>query len=107
MFLSIEESIAEEEHMDFMDCCTDVIVVIEEEENNGQKVLEKYIATFFSFDHINTINRQHFRSGEFLDGTYFFAKNMLLINNCSYINVRKIINHLIEEGNFKDVFKKI
>lgn len=78
---------------------TDVVVEL----SNGIK----YIAAFFTYENIKLLIEQHRKSGEFLSGKYFQAKNMVLIDTCSRDNIHKVIQHLIEEGDFKTVFRQI
>lgn len=103
LFLSIEDTDIE----DPCDCFSDVIVEVEEDENDGKKGLIRYVATFFTFKYIQNLQHIYAEEGEYLNGSYFFSKNMLIINKCTYQNVITVINHLIEEGNFIDVFRKI
>lgn len=78
---------------------SDVIVYLE----NG----EKYIASFFTYASIKRLRKRHQKTGEYLNGIYFHVPNMLLIDNCSKENVNKVVLFLIDEGDFKEVFKKI
>lgn len=89
------------------DCNTDVIAFIEEEGDNGELHKERYIASFFTYKNIETLSKDNKGLGSFLDGKYFFSKNMILIDNCNIENIRKVINHMIEEGEFKIVFEKV
>ena len=89
---SSEQSKAEKEN-------ADVIVTME----NG----DKYIASFFAYDSILPIRDTHIETGDFLNGKYFWMKNMLLIDSCLHDNVKNVIEHLIDEGDFKDAFKLI
>ena len=92
---------------DYNDDNTDVIVHIEEEDSYGIKWIMKYVATFFTYNSIFKMKTDHHKSGEYLKGKYFFFKNMVLIDNCSKENIKEVVNHLIEEGDFKEVFKSI
>ncbi|MCB0842627.1 MAG: hypothetical protein KDE26_05090 [Bacteroidetes bacterium] len=47
------------------------------------------------------------KSGKFLAGTYFWAKDMVLVDNIERGTIKKIVEHLIEEGDFLDVFRRI
>lgn len=51
---------------------TDVIVSIEEEDNYGIKRTIKYVATFFTYNNIFELKTKHHKSGEYLNGKYFF-----------------------------------
>lgn len=78
---------------------TDVVVQL----NSG----EMYIASFFTYQNIETVRNQNSKSGEFLSGKYFWAKNLILIDSCKKENIEKIIQHLMDEGDFRSVFNKI
>lgn len=68
---------------------------------------EQYVASFFTYRQILELKAWHERTGEYLNGKYFFSKNMVLIDFFSSENIRKVIDHLIEEGEFREVFKAI
>ena len=78
---------------------TDVIVVLE----NG----EKHVASFFSFQSVGLLRRQHQESGAFLSGKYFWAAGMVLIEDCSRASIEEVIRELMEEGDFWEVFRRI
>jgi hypothetical protein len=86
---------------------TDVIVLAETCDANHKKSTAKYVASFFSYDNINALKSHHSKTGEYLNGKYFFSKNMLLIDDCSMENVREVVEHLMEEGEFGAVFREI
>lgn len=86
---------------------TDVIVVLESCDPNHVVKTAKYVASFFTYENINELKSQHSETGEYLNGKYFFSKNMLLIDDCSMENVRNVVKHLMDEGEFGDVFRKI
>lgn len=78
---------------------TDVIVEFE----SG----EQYIASFFSFQSLNRIRSENLKKGAFLKGKYFWSQNMILIDDCKLETITPVVHHLIEEGNFKLVFRKL
>lgn len=86
---------------------TDVLVHLEEEDRYGIKRIKKYIATFFTYNSIFEMKTDHYKSGEYLQGKYFFFKHMVLIDNCSKESINKVVNHLIDEGDFNDVFNSL
>jgi hypothetical protein len=86
---------------------TDVIAVMEECDDKGSTKTIKYVASFFTYDNIGQLKTRHFKTGEYLKGKYFYSKNMLLIDDCSIENVRKVVKHLMEEGEFGEVFRKL
>jgi hypothetical protein len=68
---------------------------------------EKYMASFFSYKKMRDLVKANKESKEFLSGAYYWSKNMILINNCTTQNIRKVVEHLIEEGEFVRAFRKI
>ncbi|MEM6966417.1 MAG: hypothetical protein AAF573_16760 [Bacteroidota bacterium] len=78
---------------------TEVIVHL----NNG----EKYIAAFTTFYKVEAQRIAHAETREFLGGKYFWEKNMILIDSCTEDNILLIVQHLLAEGDFLEVFEKI
>lgn len=88
---------------------TDVIALVEEDDEDlekGKKTV-KYIASFFTYANIFELKSRHIRTSEYLNGKYFYAKNMVLVDNCSIENIKTIVNHLLEEGEFREAFRRI
>lgn len=87
---------------------TDVIVLVEEDDENGsRKKNVKYIASFFTYANIFELQSHHIKTGEYLNGKYFYSKNMVLIDNCSIESIQAVVNHLMEEGEFREAFKRL
>ena len=78
---------------------TDVIVLLK----NG----ETYVASFFTYSNILSLQQAHQANGEHLNGTYFQAPNMVLIDNCDLPTIQKVVDDLIEEGDFLQIFRKL
>jgi hypothetical protein len=78
---------------------TDVIVQLEDG--------ERFIATFFSYSYLNEINHKHIKSGEYLNGLYFWNKRMILIKECTRDNISLVIKDLIDEGEFQEAFEML
>jgi hypothetical protein len=78
---------------------TDVIVSLED----GRK----YIASFFAYDNIEELRIQHEINGDFLHGSYFWAKNMVLVKECSPDVIDPVVKNMIDEGEFNDIFRKL
>ena len=78
---------------------SDVIVTYE----NG----EQWIASFFTYKNINALVEKNKLSGECLSGAYFWATDMILIDELSRARVESVINDLINEKEFETVFDKI
>ncbi|MEZ5082217.1 MAG: hypothetical protein R2750_02000 [Bacteroidales bacterium] len=89
-------------HEKDIDSCqgnTDVIVYLE----NGKK----YIASFFTYTNIHDMHMRHKQNGDYLNGAYFWDKNMVLVENCSLKDIEPIVNDLIDEGNFREAFSEL
>lgn len=78
---------------------TDVIVSLEDG--------KKYIASCFAYDNIGELRITHQFDGNFLHGTYFWDKNMILVKECSLPSIESVVNDLIDEGNFQEAFREI
>ena len=78
---------------------TDVIVELK----NG----ERHIASFFTYDYVEQWKVKHKDSKEFFYGKYFWVPNMIIVDNCAKENIIKTVQHLIDEGDFRWVFKLI
>ena len=76
---------------------TDVIVLSE----NGSK----YVASFFTYDNVEEQRRQNNHNGEYMDGLYFWDKNMVIVEECSLPTIRKVVQYMIDEGEFQEAFK--
>lgn len=66
-----------------------------------------YIAPFFSYECISRICKENQLSGNFLNGHYFWMNRMILIQDCSMESIKLVIDDLLEEGNFKEVFVQL
>ena len=78
---------------------TDVIVTIDD--------YSKYIATFFTYNNIQSLVEKNKKTGECMNGSYFWASEMILIESCSRQRIEKVIEHLILDDEFEQIFKKI
>ena len=78
---------------------TDVIVQMKDE--------KKYISSFFSYNFIEKITKENMKNGEFLNGSYFWKKNMVLVKDCSLRTIQTVIQHLIDEGEFQEAFEML
>ena len=78
---------------------SDVIVTFE----NG----ERYVATFFTYENIDWLRHKNQKTGECLNGKYFFATDLILIDKLNRQEVTNVINHLIQEDEFFASFNKI
>ncbi|KAA3624886.1 MAG: hypothetical protein DWQ02_22485 [Bacteroidetes bacterium] len=68
---------------------------------------DRFISSFFSFEKIHKQRIEHSKSGLYLSGSFFWAKDMILIDNCNRSSIKKVIEELIDEGNFINAFRRI
>ena len=84
---------------DYEDLNTDVIVQFD----NG----DQYIATFFSFKNLEGMLEAHKHSEEYLSEDYYKVLDAVLINDFKDRKLLRVIEHMMVEGDFQVVFKKI
>ncbi len=65
------------------------------------------IATFFTYQNIEFIRQKNKKTGEFLNGTFFWASDMVIVEKINRQEIEEIVNHLIVRGEFDHIFKKI
>ncbi|HEX5506036.1 MAG TPA: hypothetical protein VFW96_25690 [Thermomicrobiales bacterium] len=65
-----------------------------------------WFATFFTYANIATLTEKNQRTGECLSGRYFWAAEMILVDEVSRERIEEVVAHLIETGAFASVFKK-
>jgi hypothetical protein len=63
-----------------------------------------WVATFVTYTNIQTLVAKNKRTGECLAGAYFWASNMILIDEVSRPRIEQVIRALIDEGEFDVVF---
>ena len=78
---------------------TDVIVTLQ----SGHT----YVASAFTYEEILRLQQLHQQNGQYLQGRYFWVRQLLLVKDCTEANLRDVVNHLLEEGDFEQVFMKI
>lgn len=81
------------------DDTTDVIVTF----NDGIR----WGATFFSYTNITSLVEKNRKTGEWLDGKYFWASQMILVDEISRTRIEEVVNHLIKKGDFESIFEII
>ncbi len=80
------------------DCNSDVKVSFE-------KGVE-WIATFFTYKNISTLAKRNEITGECLNGKYFCATDMILVDELSRQRVEEVVSNLISEGEFESAFTR-
>lgn len=97
LYLSFEKE--SENEIEATGAYTDVVVTVD---NNN-----KYIASFFAYDSIEKLNQKHQKTGEYLYGKYFRVEHMVLVEECTESKIREVVQYLIDEDDFKSVFRLI
>jgi hypothetical protein len=95
VFITAEHQMGNDQDIDIGS--TDVIVLLDDD--------RKYIASFFTYAFVEYIRNKNRMTGDFLNGKYFWGKNMVLIEECTPEVINPVIKHIIEEGEFNDVFR--
>lgn len=95
----LTRAIRKQQNLPVEDDNTDVIVKME----NGAV----YLASFFSYDSIEKYRQIHKKKNQLLGGKYFWAKRMLLIEDCVEEKVKQVVKDLVNEGDFLNVFECI
>ena len=97
IFITSEHQKDDQSHPDSGN--TDVIIVLEDG--------AKYTASFFTYDYIEHIRNMNMMTGEYLGGKYYWAKNMVLVEECSPEIIKPVVMEIIEEGEFSEVFRRL
>lgn len=66
----------------------------------------RWVASFFTYTNIKTLVEKNKKTGECMNGKYFWASDMILIDEVSRKQIEEVIDHLINEGEFEFIFKK-
>jgi hypothetical protein len=107
MCLQIKKLVLIDNAEDEENANVDAVVMVEESDENGRVETVKYLASFFTYRKIGDLTQQHRQNGEFLHGAYFHAPNMVLIDRCSAAQIRRVVDHLMKEGEFEGIFKRM
>ncbi|AUI88099.1 hypothetical protein BS333_17175 [Vibrio azureus] len=66
-----------------------------------------YSATLFSMENITEIMESYQNTGECLNGAFFWASDMIIIQNFKLETINNIIKELVESGEYKYACSKI
>ena len=67
----------------------------------------KYVATFFTYENIESLRRKNQKTGECLNGKYFWASDMIIVEKTDRSTIVETIDNLIENDQFNQIFKEI
>ena len=79
------------------DCNSDVMVSFEKG--------AEWVATFFTYQNISALAKKNQSTGECLNGKYFWATDMILVDELTRERVEEVVFHLIANGEFERVFR--
>ncbi|MFF2755214.1 hypothetical protein ACFVR1_15855 [Psychrobacillus sp. NPDC058041] len=65
-----------------------------------------WMATFFTYKNIQNLREKNEKTGECMNGTYFQASDMVLIDIASRERIVEVIKYLTDSGEFESVFTK-
>ena len=68
---------------------------------------KKYFAIFFTIDNIITIMDSYKRSGECLNGKYFWSTDMCIVERIDKETIESSIEDMLKSGKFYSVFDMI
>jgi hypothetical protein len=66
----------------------------------------RWIASFFSYANIASLVAHWKRTGEYLQGAYFWASDLILIEDVTRSRIEEVIAHLLTTGEFECVFRR-
>ena len=67
---------------------------------------ESYSAVFFTLQNIETLMKRYQKTGECADGLYFWASDMVIVQQLSDKIICATIDKLLAEDEFESVFSK-
>jgi len=79
------------------DCNSDVIVSFEQG--------TKWVATFFTYQNVSSLAKKNQSTGECLNGKYFWATDMILVDELTRERIEEVVSDLIANGEFERVFR--
>lgn len=65
----------------------------------------RWCATFYTFRNIEMLRKKNEQSGELLNGKYFVADHMILIDRLTKGDVESVVNDMIEAKEFDHYFE--
>jgi hypothetical protein len=96
--VELETEFWEKESWTSQDCNSGAWVKFE----NG----ERWVATFFSYQNISSLRKKNQKTGECLNGKYFCATDMILIDEISRNSIETVIEEMIKQNEFEIYFSK-
>ncbi|QDX91506.1 hypothetical protein EEL31_16220 [Brevibacillus laterosporus] len=94
IWINVEQS--ENKNYNIYDNNVDVMVTLSDR--------SKWVATFFTYENITTLQQKNEKTGENMKGAYLWASDMVLVDNVSRKRIEEIVDHLLKEDEFKYIF---
>jgi hypothetical protein len=66
----------------------------------------RWVASFFTYKNIQTLKEKNQRTGECLQGKYFWGSDMVVVDECSRNCIEEVVEHLIKQNEFEFIFSK-
>ncbi|AIQ47926.1 hypothetical protein R70723_19960 [Paenibacillus sp. FSL R7-0273] len=66
----------------------------------------KWIASFFTYQNIETLRQKNIQTGECMNGAYYWSSDMVLIDIITRDRIEQLIDHLNKHDNFQSVFNQ-
>ena len=67
----------------------------------------RWAATFFSYENINAMRLKNQETGECLGGRYFWATDLVLVDEVSRSRIEAVVADLLTSGEFQSAFKSV
>jgi hypothetical protein len=67
----------------------------------------RWVASFFSYANIAALTAKNRETGECLSGKFFWASDMLLVDEVSRERIEEVIGHLLKECKFERIFTRL
>lgn len=67
----------------------------------------RWEATFFTYKNILSLTSKYKQTGECLSGRYFWASDMILVEEITRPLIESVISELIQLGDFESVFVRL
>lgn len=65
---------------------------------------ERWVASFISYKHVQTLTEKYKRTGENCSGAYFWMSEMILVDQVSRQRIEEVIGDLLRTGDFEAAF---
>ena len=66
----------------------------------------RWVASFFSYANIGSLTHKNKQTGECLGGKYFWATDMILVDEVTRESMERVIVDLLAEGSFETAFSR-